>query len=184
MKLFALAATLLALFTIPALAANTFKDDTLKVQVEAPADFAKSTRDVQLPEALGTVKGAFDHNNAERTGGQFILHHMEIPAGADYSGFKTSLPERVNEFLNGKAKVVRQEDVEVGKLKGFLLEFEAPGDGKLPSPDGTIAHHVRWYLLRDGEDKLLGLVYHSREEAWKDLDPQFAASLKTFKRVE
>lgn len=183
MKLLALASALLSLITLPALAAS-FKDEALKVEVEAPADFNKSTMEVQLPEALGSVKGAFDHKNSERSGGQFILHHMPIPAEADYNGFKSSLPERVNEFLNGKAKVVRQEDVELGKFKGFLFEFEAPGDGKLPSPDGTIAHHVRWYLLRDGEDNLIGLVYHSREEAWKELEPKFAASLKTVKRIE
>lgn len=179
-----LLAALLVLAAAQFCMAASFQDPALKVEVQAPAGFEKIETLPPLPEVLGEVKTAFHHQEYEKTSGQLLIHHMMLPDGAAYEDFKAGLAGQVDEFLGGQAKIARQEDVTVGKLSGFLIEFEGPGNGKLPEAGGTIPHHVRWYLLKDGNGKLLGLVYHSRQDAWKELEPKFTASVKSFKSGE
>jgi hypothetical protein len=109
---------------------------------------------------------------------------MDPPDGAAYDQFKGSWSQALGEyFSNGGYKLLGQEDLEAADRAGFSLEFECPGNGKRPDPNGTEKHHVRWYFLKDGS-KVIGVLYTSREADWKDLEPKVTASFKSVKAAK
>lgn len=164
-------------------AAEKFEDKTLGLRVEAPEGYTKA-ENPKLPEEVGEVKAFYVDPNAGTNAGSLLIHHMDLPDGADYSAFKTSFGDQVGTFFGNGFKLVKQEDTDVPKLTGFMLEFECPGDDREAKPGGNIQHHIRWYFFRDGEKKLVGVVYHSLDLHWKALEPKFAASFKTLKKAE
>jgi hypothetical protein len=182
MKPFALLAVLATLIGSAALAAEKFEDPQIKLSIQAPEGFTPPEAKPELPPQLGEIKAVFADKTDPKKSAFLLIHHMTLDGG--YEDFKQQIPQVLSERLGTTYKLSRQEDTQVGKYSGFLLEFEAPGDGRLPVDGGTFRHHVRWYLLRDGEDKLVGLIYHSLEDAWKELEPKYAASLKTLKKTE
>ena len=164
--------------------AEKFEDKALGIALEAPEGFEALADRPELPSALGEVKAIFGHKERAGTAGLLFVHHMEIPDGEAYDAFKTQIGERLQGLYGVDFKVVKQEDIEVAGRKGFVLEFQVPGNGMLPEPNGNVQHHVRWHLLRDGETRLIGIAFHSRESAWKDLAPKFDASYKTLKKAD
>jgi hypothetical protein len=183
MKRFAIITALVALAATSAFAAK-FEDKDLKLSIEAPAGFTKQAETPQISDRLGEHKAIYVDTQEPKRVAFMLVHHMELPEGADYAIFKQQLPDVLKEYLGNSLKLNRQEDTEVGKFSGFMVDFEGPGDGKLPTADGTFRHHVRWYLLRDGDKKLVGLIYHSLEDAWKDLEPKVQASIKSAKKTD
>ena len=180
----ALMGALLVLTAAMALAADKFEDKAVGVAVELPDGFAIQDQRPPLPPELGTVKGFYLSKSKPESGGMLLVHQMDLPCGLDLNGLKTRLPDAISEHLGAGYKLLTQLDVTSGAHKGFLLEFEAPGDGKFPQPNGTQKEHVRWYLLQEGNKPLVGLLYHSTEDTWKEMLPKFEASFKTLKKVE
>lgn len=182
MKPFALLAVLAMLLGSAALAAEKFEDPEIKISIQAPEGFTALETKPELPPQLGPIKAVLADKTNPKKAAFLLVHHLPLDGG--YEDFKQQIPQVLAERLGTTFKLSRQEDTKVGAFSGFLLEFEAPGDGKLPVDGGTYRHHVRWYLLRDGESKLLGLIYHSLEDDWKELEPKYAASVKSLKKSE
>jgi hypothetical protein len=170
---------LLALAVGTAGAAEKFENKTVGIALELPAGFVSVE---QKPEnsPLGDILGLYAAPDAAETGSGLLIHVLEIPGG-DYDTFKGGLPDLLKGVFQEKFKLVKQEDTKFEKMTGFMLDFECPGDGSKPQPGGSIPHHVRWYLIREGDKKLVGLIYTGREAAWKDVSPKFDASAKTLK---
>jgi len=183
MRRLAIITVLLAVAATAAFGAEKFEDKELKLAIEAPAGFTKVDMAPSLPPELGTTRVAFMDTQNQAKAAFLMIHHMDCPPGVTFVDFKQGLPDLLAGRLGNTYKLLRQEDVDAGKFTGTMLDFEAPGDGKLPG-EGNFRHHVRWYLLRDGEDKIIGLVYHSLEDAWKEVEPKFAVSVKTLKKTE
>lgn len=167
---------------VPVLA-ETFEDSGLKIKIEAPEGFKKVNQTPNLPEVLGECKGVYNHPNPDATAGQMFIHYMTLPDGATFADFKNSLNARLDDHFGGGYKLVKQEDVNIAGREGMLIEFQSPGTGTFPEPAGTIPHHTRWLLLKDGDGRAIGVVLHSREAAWKDLEPKFTAAQKSIKGV-
>lgn len=172
----------LALAAGSSFAAVKYEDKELGIALEAPEGFIPLKELPRLHEALGATKAAYADPRKPGSGGLVMIHHMSLLEGGDYPTFKQRLPEAVGEFLGAGYRLLKQEDVTADKLAGFMIEFEAPGDGKLPQPGGPQRQHMRWYLFREGADRLVGVIYHATEEAWKELEPKFAASYKTVRK--
>ena len=162
-------------------AAEKLDDATLGITLEAPEGFLVPPQKPPIPDLLGEVKGFYASPKFEDTAAFAMVHQMPRPDGVTFEQFKETFPARIGAQLGNSYKQVRQEDVEAGKLKGFVFEFEAPGNGMLPEAGGSFRHRVRWYFFPQGADRLIGIVYHSRETAWKELEPKFAASFKSLK---
>ena len=60
--------------------------------------------------------------------------------------------------------------------------YESGADAYRP-PGGNVPHHVRWYLIKDGDKKLVGLLYAAREAAWKHVEAKFTASANSLKHA-
>jgi hypothetical protein len=183
MRLMRYSSLLLALAVTAATAADKFENKKIGLSVEPPAGF---TVVEQRPEnsPLGEVLGAYAAPNVEQTGSGLLIHLLQIPGEQEYEAFKGVLPELLKGLLGEKYKLIKQEDTKIEGLTGFMLEFESPGDGKLPMPGGNVLHHVRWYFFKQPERKLAGVLYTSRESSWNDIEPKVAASAKTLKHVE
>ena len=163
-------------------AAEKFEASALHITAETPDGCVKAP---ELPKAdgfIGDAKGLYVSPDIATNGAAMLVHSMPVPAGLDYAGFKSNFANLLGQFLP-TSKVIKQEDVKVGKLDGFSLEFTCPGDGGKPDPNGTIPHHIRWYFFKDGEAKMIGVLYGSRDAAWKDLDSKYQASFKTLKQT-
>lgn len=167
-----------------AAAAEKFEDKKLGIAVMAPEGFTAVADIGKQEEFLGETKALYASPDVDSTAGILLIHHMDIPGGADYATLKGALSDQLKMAFGDKYRLIVQEDLKVEKLTGFVLEFECPGDGTKPRPGGNVLHHVRWYLIREGDAKLVGLIYTSRDSGWKPLDPKFVASAKTLKRVE
>ena len=164
-------------------AAAAYENADLKIRVEPPADFVKAENPGEDDEFIGKPLGVYLSPDAAETAGAFLIHHMNIPAGADYDTFKSTWPDQLKQAFGDTYKLLEQKDVKVGDRVGFLMEFKAPGDGTKPDPNGNIPHHLRWIFLKDGDSKLIGLLYASRDEAWSAFKAKFAASEKTLKAL-
>jgi len=162
-------------------AAEKFEDAGLGIRMEAPDGFVAAAQKPPIPETLGEIKGFYTSPQAAENAGFLMIHHMTVPGGMGFDAFKGAFPGRIGEQLGQGFKQVKQEDVEVGRLKGFMFEFEAPGNGMLPEAGGSIPHRVRWYMFQHGAERIIGVVYHSRGAAWAELDPRFATSYKSLK---
>lgn len=176
--LFGLAALLIA---VPALS-NSFEDATLKFKIDAPAGYKKADQAPPIPDVLGELKVAFNHADRDKNGGQMFLHLMPIPA-TEFEDFKTSLDARLQEHFGDGYRFIKRDDIELAGRQGFILEFQCPGDGLFPTQGGTTPHHVRWVLVKEGQAGTLGVLCHSRETAWKELEPGFATALKSAKAL-
>jgi hypothetical protein len=179
-----LAGALSALFVTAAFAAEKLEDKSLKLSLQAPETFIASP---QLPEKdnfIGTAKGLYLSPDVQKTGGALLVHHMDLPGGADYPTVKAALEPQLAQVFGTGYRLVKQEDIKLDGFTGFTLEFICPGDGTKPMPGGTTPHHIRWYFLKDGDAKLVGILYGAQDAAWKDLEPKYAASFKTLKRTE
>src|SRR5262249_6617999 len=146
MRKYVLAGLLLALAAGVALAADKFESKKIGLSVEPPAGF---TALEQRPEnsPLGEVLGLYAAPDAEHTGCGLLIHLLTIPGDMEYDAFKTQIADLLKALLGEKFKLVSQEDTKFEGLTGFVLEFESPGDGKLPKPGGDVLHHVRWYFF-------------------------------------
>lgn len=178
---FIAAATLLATAVF---AAEKLEAKDLKLSLQAPETFVASP---ELPEKdafIGVAKGLYFSPEIQKNGAACLVHHMDIPAGADYATIKSALEPQLAQVFGQGYKLVKQEDLKLEGFTGFSLEFVCPGDGTKPLPGGATPHHVRWHFLKDGETKLVGILYGAQDAAWKDLEPKYAASFKTLKRSE
>jgi len=172
---------LLVLAAGAALAAEKFEDKQLGISVTAPEGFGAAADLGKRDDFIGEPKALFASPDAQNNAAILLIHHMEIPGGADYATFKGAFADQLKTIFMDGFKLLKQEDLKVDKLTGFMLDFECPGDGTKPQPGGSTPHHVRWYLVREGDKKLVGLIYTGREAAWKDISPKFEASAKTLK---
>src|SRR5262249_2273201 len=116
-----------------ALAADKFENKKIGLSVEPPAGFAVLE---QRPDnsPIGEVLGAYAAPDAEQTGSGLLIHLLSIPGDMEYDAFKASLGDLLKALLGEKFKLIKQEDTKIEGLTGFMLEFESPGDGKLPKP--------------------------------------------------
>lgn len=175
------AGALTTLLISAAFAAEKLEDKAIKVALDAPETFIKSPELPAKDNFIGESKGLFVSPDFAKNGAAVLVHYMDIPAGADYTLFKSAIePQLATVFGNGY-KLVKQEDVKTEGFTGFSLEFTCPGDGTKPVPGGTTPHHVRWYFLKDTDTKVVGILYGGQEASWKDLDPKYAASFKSLK---
>jgi hypothetical protein len=180
---------LLAAFALLAAAAGTaraaeqFENKQLGIALAAPEGFVAAPDPGKRDDFLGEPKALYVPPDVEKTAAGLLVHHMDLPGGIDYPTFKTALAEFLKGAFGTSFKLVKQEDLKVDGLTGFMLEFECAGDGKKPLPGGSEQHHARWYLVRQGDAKLVGLLYTSREPAWKDIDPKVAASARSLKAI-
>jgi hypothetical protein len=179
-----IAGLLAASLAVGAWAAEKFEDQSIKVSADAPEGFVKLGELPPKDNFIGEAKGLYLSPDVANNGGAMLVHHMEIPAGADYAAFKGAIAPQLELVFGNGYKLVKQEDVEIGKLSGFVLEFACPGDGTKPVPGGSIPHHLRWYFFKDSPTKLIGVLYGARDSAWKELSDKYVASEKTLKRVE
>ncbi|MCC2671022.1 MAG: hypothetical protein K0Q72_3493 [Armatimonadetes bacterium] len=179
-----IAGLLAATLAVGAWAAEKFEDTGLKVKADAPEGFVKLPELPAKDNFIGEAKGLYLSPDAATNGGAMLVHLMEIPGGADYAAFKGAIAPQLEVVFGNGYKVVKQEDVEVGKLAGFVLEFTCPGDGTKPVPGGSIPHHLRWFFFKEGTGKLIGVLYGARDASWQELSAKFVASEKTLKRVE
>lgn len=179
MKQWWMAALLVSLTAGLAQAAERFQDKDLGVKLEAPDGFTAPDQRPPFPEGIGTVKALFGDLQHPQRAAFLMVHRMELPEGVEAKAFQPVLEEVLKERLGPTLKFLNQQTIKAGNREGFLLDFEAPGNGKLPEADGTIRHHVRWYLLQDGPNHFIGVVYHSVEDAWKELAPKYEASFKS-----
>lgn len=183
MKPLLLAGALSALCITAAFAAEKLEDKALQFSIEAPETYVAAP---QLPEKdnfIGTTKGLYLSPDVQKNGGALLVHHLDIPAGADYATFKSVIEPQLAQVFGNGYKLIKQEDVKAEGFTGFTLEFVCPGDGAKPAPGGTTPHHVRWHFVKDGETRLIGFLYGAQDAAWKDLEPRYAASFKTLKRA-
>jgi hypothetical protein len=165
-------------------AAEKVEDKSIRLSVDAPEGFLKAPELPKKDDFIGEAKGLFLSPDFATNGGAMLVHHMTLPGGLDFNGFKTALEPRLAMAFGNGYKLVKQEDVEAGKFAGFVLEFSCPGDGTKPDPTGSIPHHVRWYFFKDGDAKVIGMLYGARDASWKDLEPKYAASFKTLKQTD
>ena len=165
-------------------AAAAYENADLKFRIEPPADFVKAATPEKKDGFLGEPLALYTSPKLAETAGMLLMHHMDIPGGADYDTFKSGLADQLKQVFGDSFEVVEQKDVKIGDREGFSLDFKAPGDGAKPDPNGDIPHHVRWILLRDGDSKLIGLLYAARESAWEGLNAKFKASAKSLKALE
>lgn len=163
--------------------AAPFKSADLHLSLTLPEKFTR-TETGSVPDVIGTQKARFVLPDAEKPNGTIIVHQMSLPDGTDYAQFKAGLEQGVRDHFGEAAKIVRQGDVEQGGWSGFMIEAQVPGNEKDPEPGGAIRHHLRWYLLRDGTDKLVGVIFDARDEAWKDLEPGYATAIQSLKKTE
>jgi hypothetical protein len=182
MKRLLVLAGLVAALAGVASAAEKLEDKAIGIAIDAPEAFMNAPEKFEGSDALGELKALWVPKDSADTGGLAVVHHMPCPDGG-FDAFKSGIEARLRELFQGGFKLLRQEDVEVAELKGFMLDFECPGNGTRPKEEGTVKHRVRWYILRDGTEKIAGIIYSSREATWKDLEPKFAASLKTAKKI-
>jgi hypothetical protein len=179
-----LAGIIAGMLVTAAWAAEKLEDKSIHLSMDAPEAFIKSP---ELPKAdafIGTAKGLFLSPQVADNGAALLVHHMELPAGADYATFKGIIAAQLGQVFGAGFKLVKQEDVTADKFSGFLLEFTCAGDGTKPDPNGTIPHHIRWHFLKDGDAKLIGVLYGARDANWNEMEPKYATSFKTLKRVE
>ena len=163
--------------------AAEFKNADLHLSLNMPEKFTR-TESGSVPAVVGAQKARFVTPDADKPNGTVIVHQMSLPDGTDYAQFKGGLEQGLREHFGDAAKIVRQEDVEQGGWSGFMIEAQVPGNEKDPEPGGPIRHHLRWYLLRDGTDKLVGVIFDARDDAWKDLEPGYSAAFKSLKKTE
>ena len=178
-----LAAGVLVLTALGVAWAENFVDEDLRIGFVAPKEFVRSQDPLEPSDALGQPKALFLSPDAAETGGMLVVHHMDIPGG-DYDNFKGLFADQLAGVFGEAYQVVEQKDVKLGDREGFVLEFKCNGDGLRPKPDGDIPHRVRWRFIRDGDSKLIGLIYTARESAWETMKPKFTASERTLKTVE
>jgi hypothetical protein len=183
MKRLLLVLSLVLLAAASASAAEKFENKTAGLALEAPEGF---TAPQQRPEigVLGEILGFYVGPNAEATGAAVTIHNMPIPGGMEFDAFKQLAPTLFKGLLGDKFKLLKSEDTKIEKLTGFMLDFETPGDGKIPNPAGDQLHHARWFFFKGAENKMTGILYTSREDAWKDLTPKVDASVKTIRYFE
>ena len=182
MRSFILAITT-AVVLITCAHAAEFKNADLHLSLTLPKKFTR-TESGSVPAVIGTQKARFVLPDAEKPNGTILVHQMSLPDGTDYAQFKAGLEQGLREHFGEAAKIVRQEDVEQGGWSGFMIEAQVPGNEKDPEPGGSVRHHLRWYLLRDGTDKLIGVIFDARDEAWKELEPGFSTAFKSLKKTE
>src|SRR5581483_5041383 len=140
-----LLAGLLAFSVGSAYAGDKFENKSAGISVDVPAGFTTAT-EVPATTELGQTLGAYKGPNVDDTGAVMLVHMLEIPGCLDYDNFKNNLPDLLKTLLGEKFKLIKQEDAKVDQMTGFMLDFQGPGDGKLPNPSGNILHHVRWYF--------------------------------------
>jgi hypothetical protein len=179
MKQWLIAVLMVSLTAGLAQAAERFQDQELGVKLEVPEGFTAPDQRPPFPEGIGTVKALFGDLQHPQRAAFLMVHRMELPDGVEAKAFEQALEGALKEQLGPTVKVLNQQTIKVGNREGFLLDFEAPGNGKLPEANGTIRHHVRWYLLEDGPKHFIGVVYHSVEDVWKELEPKYEASFKS-----
>ena len=165
-------------------AAEKFEDADLKISIEAPEGFIRTGEPLDDNDFLGKPKALFLSPDAAETAGAMLIHHMDIPGGIDYDTFKQVWPKQLKGAFGDTFEIVEQKDLKLGDREGFVLEFTAPGDGTKPDPNGDIPHHIRWRFIRDGDSKLVGLLFGAREEAWESFKAKYEASEKTLKATE
>lgn len=184
MRKLLLAGVLLVSLAGVARAAEKLEDKSVHVSLEAPEGFIKAPELPKKDSFIGEPKGLYLSPEVTSNGGALLVHHTAVPGGLDYDQFKNAFADFLGKTFASGFKVVKQEDTQVGKFSGFMLEFVCPGDGGKPDPNGTIPHHIRWYFFKDGADKLVGVLYGARDATWNDLEPKYAASFKTLKYAE
>lgn len=184
MKRLAVAGVLIALTTGMARAAVSFQDKELGIKLDVPEGFTKPDQAPTFPEELGPVKAVYGDLQHPQRAAFTLIHRMELPAGLEFRALQPSLEATLKERLGTGFKILTEQEVKSGKREGFLIDFEAMGNGRLPEANGTIKHHVRWYVLRDDATHVIGVIYHSVEDAWKELEPKYSASFKSLAPAE
>lgn len=185
MRKLAMMGVLLALTTGMARAATlSFQDKELGIKLQAPDGFTKPDALPPFPEGLGPVKVLYADQEHPKHAAFTLIHRMELPAGTEFKNLQPGLEALLKEQFGASLKFLSQQEVKVGQREGFLLDFEAPGNGQMPEANGTIRHHVRWYVLKDDGTHVIGIVYHSVEDAWKELEPKYTASFKSVAPAE
>ncbi|MGV3724389.1 MAG: hypothetical protein ACO1SX_26125 [Actinomycetota bacterium] len=179
-----IAGLLAASLAVGVRAAEKFEDKAIKVSAEAPEGFVKLNEVPPPDDFIGESKALYLSPEVASNGGAMLIHHLTIPAGADYAAFKGALPTQFATIFGNGYKLIKQEDVQAGKLSGFVLEFSCPGDGSKPVPGGAVPHHLRWFFFKDGDARLIGVLYGARDANWADLSAKYVASEKTLKRIE
>ena len=166
-----------------AFAADKFENKEAGLSVELPAGYVKAS-EVPAMTVLGNTLGAWKAPNADDTGAGMLVHMLDIPGGLDYDAFKKQLPDLLKSILGENFKLLKQEDTKVEQMTGFILDFQAPSDGRLPDPNGKVVSHVRWYFFKEPDNKVLGVLYIARDTAWKDVEPKVDESSKTLKHLQ
>jgi hypothetical protein len=185
MRGLALIGVLLALTTgMARAAAVSFQDKELDIKLQVPDGFTKPDALLPFPDELGPVKALYADLEHPQSAAFTLIHRMELPAGMEFKNLQTGLEAILKEQLGASLKFLSQQEVKAGKREGFLLDFEAPDNGRMPEANGTIRHHVRWYVLKDDPTHVIGIVYHSVEDAWKELEPKYTASFKSVAPAE
>jgi len=174
---------LLVMTTGIAASADKFENKEAGVSVELPAGYVKAS-EVPAMTVLGNTLGAWKAANADDTGAGLLVHLLEIPGGLDYDAFKKQLPDLLKSILGENFKLLKQDDTKVEQMTGFLLDFQAPSDGRLPDPNGKVISHVRWYFFKEPDNKVLGVLYIARDTVWKDVEPKVDESSKTLKHLQ
>jgi hypothetical protein len=162
---------------------ETFEDSDSKLSIESPEGFTKLPQDAPENEFLGKIKAIFLAPDVQTSSGVLLIHHMTRPADStDHAAFKKNLEPGVKSYFGEGYKLIKQEDVkDVKDRETFYVEYNCKGGENGPDPNGTIPLRVRWYLIKDGDNKYVGLIYYSREESWKEMEPKFVKSFKTAK---
>jgi hypothetical protein len=163
--------------------AEKFEDKQLGIALTAPEGFAAGPNAGKKDDFIGEQKAIFASPDVQNNAAILLIHHMDLPGGMDYATLKGGLADLLKNVFAAGFKVVKQEELKTEGLTGFMLDFECPGDGTKPAPGGNVPHHVRWYLVQDGDKKLVGLLYAAREAAWKDVEPKFTASANSLKHA-
>jgi hypothetical protein len=175
--------SLLSLAVAGAAAGETFENKKIGIAVEAPAGFVVTQQKADN-SPLGEILGAYEAPDVANTASRMVVHLMEVPGGMDFDAFKKGAVDLLKAIFGEMFKLVKQDEPQVEKLTGFMLDFELPGNGTNPAPDGKIKHHARWYFFKQPDGKMAGILYTSQEAAWKDVEPKVTASAKTLKHVE
>ena len=173
--------SLLTCLAVFPLLAETYDQENPKFSVAAPEEFTQLAQTFPENEVLGQIKVLYLAPDVTTTGGSMIIHHMKvIPFSQDYDTFKSSISKGMADFFGDDYKEVKQEDLK-GDLKGFSIEYLVNGSEMGPDPNGTIPLHLRWYLVRVGENELVGVIYSSLAEKWEELEPKFKKSFDSLK---
>ena len=180
MKYVSLLAAVLLLASA-ALAGEKIQDKEIGVELTAPDGFKKPEQNLPFPDVVGDVRSLLVSEKFENDSGFLMIHRMPIPGGQSYEEFRTGLGDGIQERFGAAYKLHSLKDEEFSGRKAFVYDITLPGDGKLPTPEGTNKHRLIWAVFKDDDKHALGLVFQAREDQWSTMEPRFTATLKSLK---